>query len=50
MVLMEAVRLEKATSSVSSVSFSSVSNLNLFLLRRSEPFSNIAMALGWSVQ
>jgi hypothetical protein len=47
---MEAVRLESATSSVSSVSFSSVSSLNRFLRRNSEPFSNMAIALGWRVQ
>ena len=46
MALMEAVRLERADSSHSRVSFSSVSSRNLFLLRSSEPFSNMAMALG----
>jgi hypothetical protein len=50
MALIEDVKLERAASSDSRVSFSSVSSLNLFLLRSREPFSNMAMALGWRVQ
>ena len=44
------VRFVIALSSASSSSFSSPSSLNLFLLLSREPFSNIWMALGWSVQ
>ena len=47
---MNLVSWEIALSSVSRLSFSSPSSLNLFLLLSKEPFSNMAMALGWRVQ
>ena len=43
-------RFDRADSSASRLSFSSPSSLNLFLRLSKEPFSNICIALGWSVQ
>ena len=47
---MKRVSCDMALSSDSRESFSSPSSLNLFLLLSREPFSNMAMALGWRVQ
>lgn len=43
-------RFAKAANSFSKRSLSFFINLNLFLLRSKEPFSNISRAAGWSAQ